>query len=102
MILEIADIEITKGKNTEFEAAVGKAAAIFAQAQGALSMELHRMVEEPERYRLFVRWETLEDHTETFRNSDGFTGWRALVGSYFARPPRVDHSETVFSKDFGH
>jgi heme-degrading monooxygenase HmoA len=53
------------------------------------------VIEDPSRYRLLVRWATLEDHTEGFRNSDAFPRWRALVSPFFASPPVVTHSEEV-------
>ena len=60
----------------EFEAAVKKAAPIFQRAKGCHGMELRRSIEKPSRYRLFVNWETLEDHTVGFRNSPEFQEWR--------------------------
>ncbi len=57
------------------------------------SFDVH--LEKPGTYRLLVEWETLEDHTVAFRNSEAFQKWRSLVGSCFAATPRVDHSETV-------
>lgn len=53
-------------------------------------------VEKPTRYRLFVRWATLEDHAVHFQGSPDFHEWRDLVGHCFARPPEVEHTvETV-------
>ncbi len=55
-------------------------------------MELQRSVEIPTRYRLMVRWETLENHTVDFRESADFPAWRALVSEHFAAPPQVEHT----------
>jgi heme-degrading monooxygenase HmoA len=55
-------------------------------------MELQRSIEKPTRYRLFVRWATLEDHTVAFRGSADFQEWRKLVGHCFAQPPEVEHT----------
>ena len=44
-----------------------------------------------------VQWDTLENHTVDFRGSSDFAEWRALVGSYFANPPEVEHTETVLT-----
>ena len=49
----------------------------------------------PARYRLFVTWETLENHTVDFRGSENFTEWRGLVGQFFAAPPEVEHTRKV-------
>ena len=57
--------------------------------------ELHKSIEKPQRYRLMVKWATLENHTVDFRGSENFTEWRGLVGQYFASPPDVEHTNTV-------
>ncbi len=97
MYLEIAQIEVKPGLEAEFEAGVGKAVPIFKRAKGCRGVELHRSVEKPSRYRLFVTWETVENHTVDFRGSENFAEWRGLVGQYFAAPPEVEHTETVLT-----
>jgi len=91
MIMEIAQIEITPGMEKEFEAGVKKAAPIFKRAKGCSAMMLTRSHEHPQRYRLFVRWATVENHTVDFRGSADFQEWRKLVGHCFAGPPAVEH-----------
>lgn len=44
-----------------------------------------------------VRWETVEHHTVTFRDSEGFAKWRALAGPHFAAPPQVEHVHSVLA-----
>jgi heme-degrading monooxygenase HmoA len=95
MILEIAQIDVKPGMEAEFEANVGKAAPLFKRAKGCSGMALQRSHEKPQRYRLFVRWETLENHTVDFRESADFQEWRALVGPFFAAPPEVEHVKEV-------
>ncbi len=95
MILEIAQIEVTPGMEAEFEAGVRQAVPFFQRAKGCRSMELQRSMEQPTRYRLFVEWETLENHTKDFRCSADFQEWRKLVGHCFAQPPQVEHTEQV-------
>ena len=51
---------------------MAKAAPLFQRAKGCRGMELQRSVERPNRYRLFVQWETLENHTVDFRGSADF------------------------------
>ena len=92
MVVEIAQIEIKPGLEAEFEAGVKKAVSIFQRARGCSGMELHRSVEKPQRYRLFVKWETVENHTVDFRGSEDFQEWRKLVGHCFASPPEVEHT----------
>jgi heme-degrading monooxygenase HmoA len=92
MVMEIAQIEIKPGMEAEFEAGVTKAAPIFKRARGCEGMELHRSVEKPQRYRLLVKWATVENHTVDFRGSDDFQEWRKLVGHCFAAAPDVEHT----------
>ncbi len=92
MFVEIAQIEVKPGLEAEFEAGVAKAAPLFRRAKGCSGMELQRSVEKPSRYRLFVRWETVENHTIDFRGSADFQEWRKLVGHCFATPPEVEHT----------
>ena len=96
MIHEIAEIHIIEGKEAEFEVAVDTASKYFKAAKGYVSLSLTRSLEQTTKYRLVVGWETLEDHTETFRNSQGFQEWRKLAGPFFSSPPQVEHVATVF------
>ncbi|EPX82785.1 putative enzyme [Rubellimicrobium thermophilum DSM 16684] len=82
MILETAEFVVTDGP--AFEAAVREARPLFQASPGCLGLSLHRVIEDPARYRLLVRWERLEDHTEGFRGSEAFGRWRALVSPFFA------------------
>jgi len=95
MVLEIAQIAVKPGLEAEFEAGVGKAAPIFRRAKGCRGMELQRSIEKPNRYRLFVRWDTVENHTVDFRGSQDFQAWRALVGHCFDGTPEVEHTNQV-------
>jgi heme-degrading monooxygenase HmoA len=93
MILEIAQIDIKQGAEDEFEEGVRKAAPLFQRAKGCKGLELQRSIERPSRYRLLVRWETLENHTIDFRGSADFQEWRKLVGHCFTQPPAVEHTQ---------
>jgi heme-degrading monooxygenase HmoA len=95
MVLEIAQFEIKPGMEQAFEAGVEKAVPLFRRAKGCRSMELQRSHEKPNRYRLFVGWETLENHTLDFRESADFQEWRKLVGHCFYTPPEVEHTVQV-------
>jgi heme-degrading monooxygenase HmoA len=95
MITEIAQIDVKPGTEAEFENGVKNAVPIFKRAKGCRSMELQRSIEKPSRYRLFVGWETVENHTVDFRGSADFQEWRKLVGHCFAAPPEVEHVSQV-------
>jgi heme-degrading monooxygenase HmoA len=98
MILELADILITPGRQAEFDAAIRHGiTTVIAQAKGFHGHQVHKGIESPERYLLLIRWETLENHTVDFRGGPLFAQWRAIVGPFFARPPVVEHFELVTS-----
>ena len=91
MITEIVEIEVKPGEEAAFEAAVAQAIPVFRRSKGCHGMELQRTIEKPSKYRLFVKWETLDDHLVDFRGSENFQEWRRLAGPYFASAPLVEH-----------
>jgi heme-degrading monooxygenase HmoA len=91
MFLEIAQIDVTPGLEAEFEAGVAKAAPLFKRAKGCRAMSLQRSVEKPQRYRLFVTWDTVENHTKDFYGSPDWQEWRKLVAHTFEGAPVVEH-----------
>src|SRR4051794_9681309 len=72
MVTEIAQIDVKPGMEAEFESGVQKARPLFLRALGCTGVSLHRSIEKPQRYRLLVQWDTLENHTVDFRNSEDF------------------------------
>jgi heme-degrading monooxygenase HmoA len=92
MILELADIRITPGRQAEFDAAIQRGlASVIGRAEGFRGFKINKGVENPERYLLMIFWDTLEDHTVKFRGGPLFAEWRAIVGPFFAVPPQVEH-----------
>src|ERR1700757_2186977 len=87
MITEIAQIDIKPGMEAEFESGVKNAAPVFQRAKGCHGLELQRSIEKPGRYRLFVKWQTVENHTVDFRGSDDFQAGRKLAGHCFVGAP---------------
>jgi len=99
MIVELAQLSITAGRELEFEAVFRTAVKSLASSAGYLAHELRRSVESPSRYVLRVEWATLEDHTVGFRGSAAFTRWRAQVGPFFDAPPAVEHFRPVTGEE---
>ena len=92
MILEVVDIRIHVGQNAAFVHDLGRGVNdVISKAKGFVSYKLHHGIESPERYLLHIFWNTLEDHTVGFRQSEAFGQWRSIVGPYFAEPPKVEH-----------
>ena len=100
MILELADIRIHPGQNTAFEEAIGRGLReVISHAKGFQGFKVNKGVESTDRYVLQIFWDTLEDHTIGFRQSDAFTAWRSIVGLFFAGPPVVEHFVLVAKSD---
>jgi 2-hydroxychromene-2-carboxylate isomerase len=95
LILESAVLDVKPGQSAAFEAAFARARSILAVAAGHLSHELRRSVEKPNRYLLLVRWRTLEDHTEGFRRSAAYQGWKELLHHFYDPFPAVEHFESL-------
>jgi heme-degrading monooxygenase HmoA len=96
MILELADIRIQPGQNAAFEEAIQRGVRdVISKAKGFEGFKINKGIESPERYVLQIFWESLEDHTVGFRQSEAFTQWRAIVGPFFATPPVVEHFDLL-------
>lgn len=95
MIFEMAQIEIKPWMESAFEHGVAQATPLFQRARGCHGLQLLKSIEQPSRYTLMVTWETLEDHTVHFRESQDFQEWRRLVGGFFAGPPQVGHVQVA-------
>ena len=94
MILEVADIRIAAGQQKAFEEAIQRGVrTVIANARGYRSHRIEHGIESPERYLLMIVWDTLENHTIDFRQSEAFAAWRAIVGPFFVSPPQVEHFE---------
>ncbi|CAN7784041.1 antibiotic biosynthesis monooxygenase [Caballeronia sp. LjRoot34] len=92
MFLEICQMDIKPGLEAEFEAAVAKAVPFFQRAAGCRGMELRGSIERPGRYRFMVKWEHVDDHLATFRNSADFQALRGLIGHLIDGAPAVEHT----------
>ena len=97
MILEVVKWDIKPNKEKEFESAFKKAQTILSTANGYISHEFHKCIEKPSRYILLVKWETLEDHTVGFRNSDAYGKYRSMLNQYYEPGATMEHFEMVHS-----
>jgi heme-degrading monooxygenase HmoA len=97
MVLEVAVLNVKPGAAQNFEAAFKDASTIISSMPGYVSHELHRCIETSDRYVLLVRWQTLEDHTVGFRNSEQYKQWRKLLHHFYASFPTVEHYEPLIS-----
>ena len=96
MILEVAILDVKLGEELRFEETFGRAQAIISSMPGYLSHQLQKCIEKPSRYILLVNWQTLEDHTVGFRESEQYQEWRSLLHSFYEPFPVVEHYTSVY------
>ncbi|TRN24610.1 antibiotic biosynthesis monooxygenase family protein [Vibrio furnissii] len=96
MILEVAILDVKPEQEAQFEQSFAKAQQIIASMAGYVSPQLQRCLENPSRYILLVNWQTLEAHTEGFRQSAEYQQWRALLHHFYDPFPTVEHYQRVF------
>ncbi|MGG1674827.1 antibiotic biosynthesis monooxygenase family protein [Neobacillus sp. NRS-1170] len=95
MILEAAMLQVKQGMEQEFEEVFRKASTIISSMNGYQSHELQRCIEADGKYLLLVKWETLEDHTVGFRQSEEYQEWKKLLHHFYEPFPTVEHFEKV-------
>ena len=96
MILETAVLHVKPELTDTFEVSFKKASVYIASIKGYINHELHLCIESENQYLLLVRWETLEDHTIGFRQSEAYQQWKNLLHNYYEPFPVVEHYKQVF------
>ena len=95
MILEIAQLQIKPNQAASFKTAFAKAEPIIRASRGYISHELQKCIEHDHQYVLLVQWQTLENHTQDFRNSAEYQTWKNLLHHFYDPFPTVLHYEAV-------
>ena len=96
MILEHAMLEVKTGLEKQFEADFKLAAKYISSIDGYLTHQLQKCIEQPNKYLLLVKWQTLEAHTLGFRQSAAYQEWRKILHHYYEPFPVVEHFEMIF------
>ena len=91
MIIESALLTVRSGQGPAFEAALREARPLIGATPGFLGLEVRPCLEKPDHYLLLVKWETLEDHTVGFRESDRYQKWRTALHHFYEPFPTVLH-----------
>lgn len=91
MVLEVAILDVRPGESDAFETAFLEAQEIICASRGYQRHELKRCVEATHRYLLLVWWDSLESHTEGFRQSPEYQRWRELLHHFYDPFPSVEH-----------
>jgi heme-degrading monooxygenase HmoA len=96
MILEAVFLFIKPELASQFEADFANASKFISSIDGYLGHRLEKCIEVENKYLLLVDWNTLEDHTEGFRNSKAYLEWKNMLHHYYEPFPFVEHFETIF------
>lgn len=91
MVIEHAILHMDPSRLDEVDTALTSAVDLIRPNQGCLGLRLGKSIENIGDYVLLIEWESVEAHTEGFRNSESFNEWRATISPYFVATPEVDH-----------
>lgn len=95
MITEIANLTVRPGQESAFEDVFATAQRYLSAREGYLWHELLRSLEHPGQYTLLVGWESVEAHTDGFRQSEEYANWKALLHHFYDPFPEVGHYSHV-------
>ncbi|WP_026695686.1 antibiotic biosynthesis monooxygenase family protein [Peribacillus kribbensis] len=95
MILEAVMLQVKEGMEGKYEEAFREASEIISSMKGYIYHELQRCMEIEGKYLLLVQWETLEDHTIGFRQSNEYQEWKKKLHNFYDPFPTVEHFEKV-------
>jgi quinol monooxygenase YgiN len=100
MVIEIAELSIRPGTQAEFEAALERGlSTVVALAEGMLGYTVMRCVEDPDRYVMQIRWESVEAHMVGYREGPLSPQFRALCRPFFTRPASMRHFAVIVGGD---
>jgi heme-degrading monooxygenase HmoA len=91
MILEHALLNVRAGEEEAFQAAMAQARPLISASPGFLELEVRPALEATGLFLLLVRWESVADHRDGFRNSDRYQQWKALLHGFYDSMPTVDY-----------
>ena len=95
MILEVAMLNVIIGKEKDFEVDFKIASKYISSIEGYINHSLRKCIENKNKYILLVEWQTLEDHTIGFRQSEAYLEWKRLLHHYYDPFPTVEHYEVI-------
>ncbi len=98
MVVEVVNLEAKPGQSDAMREGLRKARDVISQSPGYIGSAFHQSIERPERFVLYIKWKTVEDHTEGFRKGPLFPVWRAHWAEFMGGPPDVLHYD-VFAGD---
>ena len=95
VIVEHALLPVALADRAAFEAAFAQAEPLIAASPGFLGLDLHPPADGGDAYLLLVRWASIADHRDGFRQSERYEGWRALLHCFYPERPAVRYFSTA-------
>ena len=99
MILEVAILNVVKGREKQFEEDFKIAGQYISSINGYVRHSLRKCIEQENKYILLVDWENIEDHTTGFKQSKQYLEWKNLLHNYYDPFPTVEHFETIIDAE---
>jgi len=93
MIYEIALLPVQRKYIDSFRRAFAEVAPLLRRAKGYGGHFLAQGIETPQQFNLIVRWQSLEDHTPSFEESEDHRRFMMGIQEYFSEEPTVYHIE---------
>jgi heme-degrading monooxygenase HmoA len=93
MIYEIALLPVHTQRIEMFKRAFAEVTPLLTRAKGYRGHMLAQGIETPHQFNLIVRWQSLEDHTPGFEESEDHRLFMMGLEEYFSQEPRVYHIE---------
>src|SRR5690606_17223319 len=93
MIYEIALLPVQRKHIDSFKRAFAEVAPLLRRAKGYGGHLLAQGIETPQQFNLIVRWQSLEDHTPSFEESEDHRRFMTGLQEYFSEEPTVYHIE---------
>ena len=91
MIIEHALLQVRDGEDAAFAAAMAEARPLIAASPGFQSIEVRPALERSGLYLLLVRWDSVADHRDGFRQSERYARWRDILHRFYEPMPVVDY-----------
>ena len=91
MISEIASLYIIDGLASEFESQFRRASPLLSGSRGYISHELHKCIEERNKYLLMIKWRSVSDHLISFKQSTAYEEWRLMLAPFFDSAVEAEH-----------
>ncbi len=89
MVIEHVLLPVSADQRAAFVAALSEARPYIEASPGFIGVSLHCPVIDDGPLLLMVTWNSIADHRDGFRKSDGYQHWKALLHPFYSVLPEV-------------